>query len=311
MIVLFKKLHSSENKQDIEQKHEETEEELELRLNKQMKSINRRNKLKKFMFIVMVTIITIGSFKSLLSVEKNITSAEAVNDYSFVSEYLQNYFKYPKEATETDYLQRYMLDASWQVEYSFDHVNSAKSQNTDIYYVKPNTDGTLSFYAKETVVMNTKDDKDTTESFDIKLTIAKKNNGYLVIKPVEMVYTQLSSMSDDDKKAYEIQHVISEGSDCDDTEKAELQNTIDLFFKTYASDYSQARLLLNDPTSLDPINDNTTITLENITSARKTESKYNVEAKVIVSTGEMIKQNKTYKFVIDKVTNKILEMEEY
>lgn len=126
-----------------------------------------------------------------------------------------------------------------------------------------------------------------------------------------MVYTQLSSMSDEDKKAYEIQHTISEGSDCDDTEKAELQNTIDLFFKTYASDYSQARLLLNDPTSLDPINDNTTITLENITSARKTESKYNVEAKVIVSTGEMIKQNKTYKFVIDKVTNKILEMEEY
>lgn len=155
MIVLFKKLHSKketyEDNDNIENQ-EETEEQLEIRLEKKIKAINRRFKIKQLFTIILTIIVLIGSLKSLMTINVKPTSALAVNDYAFVEEYLMNYFKFPKEATETMYLEQFSV-GTWQVEYGFDRVQSANVQGIDIYFVKQNEDGSLSYYAKENLAI--------------------------------------------------------------------------------------------------------------------------------------------------------------
>lgn len=313
MVVLFKKLHKSKELKQNEQDEpiEESEEQLEERLQKKLKSNTRRYRIKRWLTMILMVLVSIGGFKSLISRDKPSASALAVNDYAFVEEYLQNYFRYPKETIENEFLTKFTIDEGWKVDYGFDTVKSAELKGVDIYFVKQNTDGSISYYVKNVLEMKDKEDKDIPEEFDLKITVAQKNGGYLVIKPLEMVYTQSIPMSDEDKKDYKNNHSTSSGTDCNETEKEELKNTVDLFLKTYVSDYSQARLLLQDPSKLDPVSPATKISVQNVVSARKTDKSYLVDVNVIIETGEILKQSRTYHFEIDKNTNKILEMEEY
>ena len=90
-----------------------------------------------------------------------------------------------------------------------------------------------------------------------------------------------------------------------------MQNTIQLFLKTYVSDYEQARLLMNDADMLDPVDANTTISPESFQSIRKTETEFIIDVSVVIVTNKTITQRQDYRFIVDQKTNKIMKMEEY
>ena len=145
---------------------------------------------------------------------------------------------------------------------------------------------------------------------NVKVSVAQAEGTYLVTSPVTMNYTQTQEMSDEAKASFQVSY-STEGTECSEQEKQELQTTIQLFLTTYASDFSQARLLMDDPADLDPLDPNTTITIESFGSIREKDEEYIVDAEVLLSNSQLIQQRQTIRFRVDQRTNKILEMEEY
>lgn len=94
--MLFKRLHKQPDK-DI-QEHpegnegpqvEHTEEELEAHLQKLMKRQRRIVRLKKAVLYLIIGIGLLGGFRSLAQERPDITPAVAVNDYSFLEDYIK------------------------------------------------------------------------------------------------------------------------------------------------------------------------------------------------------------------------------
>ncbi|WP_419895689.1 hypothetical protein, partial [[Clostridium] innocuum] len=99
--MLFKRLHKhldqgiEEHTGNEGQQVEHTEEELEAHLQKLMKRQRRFVRLKKAVLYLIVGIGLLGGFRSLAQERPDITPAVAVNDYSFLEDYIKNYYKYP------------------------------------------------------------------------------------------------------------------------------------------------------------------------------------------------------------------------
>lgn len=309
--MLFKKLHKKQTPEIDESEKEESIEELESRLQKQIKKKDRRLKIRKIIIYVVMFMIAFGSFKSLISVNKQQPYVLAVNDYAFVDEYVSNYFKWPKDAATTDYLTRFTnTSVTSSIEYDTNKTEAAVLNNSTIYSVKTNTDSSNTYYVKAALHIVDKDKKEQDKPMYIKVTTAQKNGGYIVVKPIEMAYTTISDLSDAEKKQYEV-NKNTEGTDCTDKEKTELTNTVALFLKTYAADYNQAKLLTATPTDLDPLDPKTTINIDAVNSVKQTSEKYIVDANVTLTTDDIVKQKRLYRFNIDKKTNKIMKLEEY
>ena len=68
---------------------------------------------------------------------------------------------------------------------------------------------------------------------------------------------------------------------------------------------------MDDPADLDPLDPNTTITIESFGSIREKNEEYIVDAEVLLSNSQLIQQRQTIRFRVDQRTNKILEMEDY
>lgn len=315
MVVLFKKLHRAkevpvdeEDARSSEEVRFNEGEELEVRLQKAMRKEKRLRRLKSVLYYALLLIVSLGSMKALLSSSSEPPYTLAANDYAFVDTYLSNYFQYPQDESLAAYLQGYSLDSSWKAEYALGDVQTAEVNDTEIYHVEKNDTG-FDYYAQMKVhVQTTEEAQDL--MLNVKVSVAQAEGTYLVTSPVTMNYTQTQEMSDEAKASFQVSYP-TEGTECSEQEKQELQTTIQLFLTTYASDFSQARLLMDDPADLDPLDPNTTITIESFGSIREKDEEYIVDAEVLLSNSQLIQQRQTIRFRVDQRTNKILEMEEY
>lgn len=294
-----------------EEKNIETEEELELRLQKMLKKQNRNTRIKRIIIYIMMLLIGIGGIKSLLMVEKESPYVQAINHYAFVEEYLQNYFAYPLTEENEQYLGLFAT-GQWRTEYDTNKIEKIQTTDCDIYHVEALKDkkDIYRYYSKVTLNTLNKDNKEETDTITVVLTIAEKQGAYAVVAPPMMNYTQSVALNDADVKELVMEEEEQQGTECTESERQELQNTIQLFVKTYMSDFTQARLLMENPDTLDPLDKNTKIELESFSNMRQTDDAYIVNVSAVLTTKEMLKQRRNYNFVIDKTTNKIMEMEE-
>ncbi len=299
--MLFKR------KEEVEERIE-TEEELEQRLQLQLKRQKQRIQVKKGFAYLLIALVVIGGLKSLFTINEDIPYVKAVNDYAFVEEYMTHYLHYPQNEEDRDYLELFALE-SWRCEYD-QQLETADIDDLTIYHVVHNDNDTDTYYMTIHLSIQTKDTQNENLPLYVKMTLAQRNDCYLVIAPIDMAYTQVAGMPDEMKEEFKRSQSM-EGEDCSDTEKQELEMTIQLFLKTYTADFEQARLLLMNPSTLDRLDPTTEISLEHVNSIRKTSKEYMIDADVLVISSQTLTQRRKYHFVIDQASNKILEMEEY
>lgn len=305
MCVLFKRKDNEEIEMVIE-----SDEDLENRLQTQLKRQRRHYYLKQVGLGILLLMVSAGGLKSLFTSGRDAPYVKAVNDYAFVDEYMGHYLRYPQTEEDSEYLQLFTVNSNWRSEYDNQRIETAEMSDLNIYHVVHNDNETNTYYFKTTLNTQTKDGQKENLPLYMKLTAVQQSDAYLVSEPIDMAYTQTVGLSDEDKKVYEKTQNM-EGDDCSQAEKEELENTVQLFLKTYVSDFEQARLLMMDPASLDPLDPSTELTLENVSSVRKNSKEYMLSADTIITSGQSIKQRRTYCFVIDQASNKILRMEEY
>lgn len=314
--MIFKRFHKRSNQEEkietVPAEKEQAEAEaknLEERLAAGIKKKRRRERIRCGIVSVLLALVSIGGLKSLF-MQQETHYLDATNEHAFVEEYLNYYFQYPQDDQSSAYLQEYALDSSWKADYEMGKVERAEVVDTEVYHVDPKDDGSNIYYIKTTLQLTPTDQKAQEQELYVRMTVARKNNGYLVTTPVSMNYTAIAEgMAKEDKESYQKEHA-AQGSDCSDQEKQELQTTIQLFLTTYVSDYEQAKLLMKDTSALDPLDSNTTMSVENYSSIRKTKDEYIVDADILIDSG-LLQQRQNYRFRISQDSNKIIEMEEY
>lgn len=304
--MLFKNLHKNDNK-DSDELVETTEEDLDKKYQRALKKCKRNARIKSCLLLLLLSLGIIGGYRALFTQPLIETSAEAINNYAFAEEYLNNYFAYPKSEEISTYLNQFTT-GSWLPTYD-SKVKEVSVSNVEIYKVKQLENKVLHVYAKINIKYNSQENKTDEKSMHVLLSILNKENRYLVNEPIKMQSNSIGAMSQEEKLAYTNNYAETEGTDCTEQEKIELENTMQLFFTTYAADYPQSQLLMEDPKSLDKLDENTKLQMDSIGSARKTEDRYYVNATVNVSTHEVLVQQRTYQLEIDVKTNKIKNME--
>lgn len=317
--MLFKKLHKKteapgkDTENDASELNEEDETLLEEQYQKLLKKRNRIERIKKLALILIIGIGLIGGYRSLADGGQKITIAKAINDYAFAEQYLQCYFQYPQTEQSSDYLQVFST-GNWSSDYDT-NVKKVVPADIKIYQVVPNnTDdsiGGITIYSKLKLRIEYSDDKEEIQELYTSLSAVQQNDKYVVTSPINMVSSDFSFMSDEEKKEYQKDMTEMEGQDLNDEEKEEMKNTIQLFLTTYATDLEQARLLMKNAADLKPLDPDTKITFVNLGTASQTDEECTVIADVTYETGKFLKQNRSIRFTFDRKTNKIIQMEVY
>ena len=302
--MLFKHKHTELAEEVIE-----SEADLERRIQTQIKKQKRRLYLRRIALSALLLIVGIGSLKSLFIDGKAVPYEKAINDYAFVQEYMEHYFHYPQTEEDDDYLQLFTVSTSWRNEYD-QQIEAAELSDLNIYHVERNDNDSNTYYFKANANVHPKEGENQSLPFYMKLTLVQRSDAYLVIAPINMACTQTAGTDDESKKAFEKTSDV-QGNDCSEAEKEELENTVRLFLKTYTGDFEQARLLMMNPEDLDPLDPSTEIALESVRNVQKSNTEYMVNADVLMTSGQVMIQRRTYCFVIDQASNKIIEMEEY
>ena len=317
--MLFKRLHKQPDK-DI-QEHlegnegrqvEHTKEELEAHLQKLMKRQRRIVRLKKAVLYLTVGIGLLGGFRSLAQERPDITPAVAVNDYSFLEEYIINYFTYPQSEESQQFLQEFTTGGSWNVSYD-QKIKSAEVETVDVYQVEPSDteEGRLTSYARVSLDLKDDEGKSKRQTAYIAIRSIQKDGRYIVDRPISMISTAPAAMNEDMKKGLETEKEDIKGTDCTEQEKQEITNTIQLFFTTYAADLEQARLLMQDPETLKPLDPDTKPVFVSLQSAIQNEDEIQADVIVRYETKELFQQERSVRFLFDRKTNKIISKEEY
>ena len=317
--MLFKRLHKHLD-QDIEEhtegsegkQVEHTEEELEAHLQKLMKRQRRIVRLKKAVLYLIVGIGLLGGFRSLAQERPDITPAVAVNDYSFLEDYIKNYYKYPQDEESQQFLQEFTTKGSWNVSYD-QKIKSAEVETVNVYQVEPSDteEGRLTSYARVSLKLKDDEGKRKRQTTYIAIRSIQKDGHYIVDRPISMISTAPAAMNEDMKKGLETEKEDIKGADCTEQEKQEITNTIQLFFTTYAADLEQARLLMQDPETLNPLDPDTKPVFVSLQSAIQNEDEIQADVIVRYETKETFQQERTVRFLFDRKTNKIISKEEY
>lgn len=316
--MIFKKFHKQEelnakelDKEVVNQSREtESQDELEKRLQKAIRSQNRRRKSKSILLAIVLIVGLIGGFKSLFTIQETTTSSTAVNDYAFAEKYLSAYFKYPKEEVDDDFIASF-TNGNWTIDYASNQVKKVDIKSVNVYQVTPVGQDTMEVYAHVNLDVIDKEDKAKTTETNVKVEIIHKDTSYLVNSPISMVYTDVSAMDESMKKTYIKDTSKVEGSDCSEQEKSELTNSVKLFLSTYNSDFTQAQLLMKNSFDLKPLDANTQMEFESLGLVKKDKENFNVTVTVLVKTGDVLMQRRNIKFIFEISSNKIVKMEEY
>ncbi|MCR0456885.1 conjugal transfer protein, partial [[Clostridium] innocuum] len=269
-------------------------------------------RLKKAVLYLIVGIGLLGGFRSLAQERPDITPAVAVNDYSFLEDYIKNYYKYPKDEESQQFLQEFTTGGSWNVSYD-QKIKSAEVGTVEVYQVEPSDteEGRLTSYASVSLDLKDDEGKRKRQTTYIAIRSIQKDGHYIVDRPISMISTAPAAMKEDMKKGLETEKEDIKGTDCTEQEKQEITNTIQLFFTTYAADLEQARLLMQDPETLKPLDPDTKPVFVSLQSAIQNEDEIQADVIVRYETKELFQQERSVRFLFDRKTNKIISKEEY
>lgn len=289
----------------------ESEEQLEERFQKALKKQRRHAKIKKYVVISVIGIGLIGGYRSLVTKETRNDAATAVNDYAFTESYLKNYFTYPQTDDTRAYLQQFTT-GTWSPEFDND-VKSVEMRDARVYQVTASQDdkGALTLYVKVELNILHANDKEEQKQIYTAVEVVKQNDKYIVDEPIAMVSTNYIAMSEEERKNAQKDDEQPSGKDLSEDEKKEIGNTIQLFLSTYGSDLEQARLLMESPASLKPLDPDTKISYISLGLTSQGDEDITAAANVLYTTGNYLKQNRNIRFTFDKKTNKIKQMEVY
>lgn len=235
-----------------------------------------------------------------------------MNDYSFLEDYIKNYYKYPQDEESQQFLQEFTTGGSWNVSYD-QKIKSAEVETVDVYQVEPSDteEGRLTSYASVSLDLKDDEGKRKRQTAYIAIRSIQKDGHYIVDRPISMISTSPAAMKEDMKKGLETEKEDIKGQDCTEQEKQEITNTIQLFFTTYAADLEQARLLMQDPETLKPLDPDTKPVFVSLQSAIQNEDEIQADVIVRYETKELFQQERTVRFLFDRKTNKIISKEEY
>lgn len=289
----------------------ESEEQLEERFQKALNEQRRHAKIKKYVVISVIGIGLIGGYRSLVTKETRNDAATAVNDYAFTESYLKNYFTYPQTDDTRAYLQQFTT-GTWSPEFDND-VKSVEMRDARVYQVTASQDdkGALTLYVKVELNILHANDKEEQKQIYTAVEVVKQNDKYIVDEPIAMVSTNYIAMSEEERKNAQKDDEQPSGKDLSEDEKKEIGNTIQLFLSTYGSDLEQARLLMESPASLKPLDPDTKISFVSLGLTSQDDEDITATANVLYTTGNYLKQNRNVRFTFDKKTNKIKQMEVY
>lgn len=311
--MIFSKLFNktSSDKDDNESL---TEEQLADKKMKLIKSINRRNMLKKIALYIFVGLGVLGGYRSLTSTTPTTTYNE-LQDQSFISEYLLNYYNYPSSESNQKYIEKFTYSTNnlHQKNDYTDEVASASVNSSQIYRVTVDDQekNTYNYYVKSNFDINLKEGSTKSTVIYNKITVAKKGSRYKVVRPINNIAYNIASITDEDVLS-DYKYESEEGStQVEDDVKSKIENTIDLFVKTYNDDLSQAKLLVNISGGLEPLDPNTRLEFERITNSSSDDTTYFVECAIIERYSSYSSATKNYHFEIDIDKNKITKMEVY
>lgn len=285
-----------------------TSDELQKQKIKLFKSIRRKAIIKKIILVIVLFFGVLGGYKALLSSGNNQTYDE-LKDQAFINNYLASYYSYPQSDDAKEFLKDFSFDDScWKIDFTqeVEFLNTKEIVVYDVTLVDE-INQIYDYYIKSIYDLKIKDEELTTKTVYNKVTIAKNKNSYLVIRPIINVENETTAISDKNFYVYE----QKKGNESvDDSTKLEIENTLNLFLKTYNNDINQARLLVTYPDQLYPLDSNTKLELNSIQSTSKSKDSYYVDCTVNQICNEY-KQIHKYHFEIDIEKNKINVMEVY
>lgn len=299
------------NRADDEKEEEVSLEELQERKMRMVKSIRRKALIKRILLIVVLFFGVAGGYKALFDTGKE-NNYDELRDQAFVSAYITDYYSYPRSDETKERLKNFSLsEDAYNYEYTGD-VESVDVRSVTIYNTE-NLDSInqiYSYYIKCTYDVKVKDSETAVNTVFNKITVAKNNDKYKVIRPVTNIKNEAEAVKDKDvldSYSYD----PDKGSESADEEtKSDVKNTIELFLKTYNDDITQARLLFLEPDKLLPLDDNTSLELNSMNDVTKSEDTYYVNCTLKQTVSEM-KMILKYHFEIDIEKNKVKVMEVY
>ena len=309
--MLFKKIHKveMESKHENDETEELSEEELEFQFQRQLRKLNFKRKIKNILIYSVIGLALIGGYKSLFQVEKK-TPHEEIENQSFITQYIKNYYVYPKTDETNEFLKLYTSQTDISNDFN-QNLERGEITSCEIYKVESDEkkDNVLHYYVSADYKTKMKEKEASTEKIYCKISVAKVNDSYLVIRPISNVSHERKVVDDKeilDSFKFEA-HTTTQT--LDDDQKKEIENTITLFLKTYNEDIVQARLLTTDPSIIDALDLNTKLALDHMNDCSSDDENIYVTAQINANYKDIYISKRNYYFVIDKEKNKIKNME--
>lgn len=300
---------------DPDKKREDTkpqlaEETVYAKLLKSIEPFERKQRIKHFAYILFILFGLLGGYMSFLPSQANQEALAASETQTFVKTYINNYYTYPSTPELDAYFAKYSLNSQWRNVFD-NNVAAAVPSNIEIYKVTPHEDDRYTdyyLYFQETITW--KDGGSESYLHDIKLTLFKAKNSYLVASPVIMNGLEIHEVDKETKD--DMQYEPASGNEqLSEETKKEVTDSLSLFLKTYSTNYDQAVLLVDHKDMLNKISRNVSLELDSIVSCTKDSRTYYVEAVVKETLGSYSTNKKKVHFEINIEKNKITEMEEY
>jgi len=305
--MLFKR--KEKVKQIEECQSEETVKELR---DRQMRKQIRIDKFKRWIFNAFIILGLLGGYLSFVKTDSQDNIAEATASQTFVKTYLEQYFTYPMDDAAKDYLKSYTLSNDWRVQYDRS-IQSVHVDGSEVYKVLSPSKEVTSYYVYVDVTMTLLDEEKQEISdkyrLSVRLNLAREGGGYLIVEPLKMTTQTINAIPEEERTKFELE--ISEGKEqLTNEEKAEVQETLRLFYATYSSNIAQARLLVMN-LNLEDLDENTVLEFESLDRCSKDEATYYVTASLSETIAEKMTQKKNVYIEIDIEKNKIKKVEEY
>lgn len=303
--MLFKR------KEKLIEEHPTEETISELR-DKQMRKQINRDRIKRWIINVFIVFGLLGGYLSYLKTDSQDNIAEAAASQTFVKTYLEQYFSYPMDDAANAYLKQYTLDNSWRVEYDR-AVKEVSVEGSEVYKVLSPTKEITSFYVYLDISMISVDEEKQEISdkyrLSVRLDLAREQGGYLIVEPLKMTAQAIEAIAEEEREKFVLE--MSEGKEqLTDQEKANVQETLRLFYATYSNNIAQAKLLVMD-LDLENLDSNTTLVFTSLNRCTKDDTTYYATAALTEIIADKMIQKKNVYVEIDIEKNKIKKMEEY
>ena len=311
--MLFRRKDNFEKKKELEVSDEQELSDTRKRKLQLLKKIERKRKIKNAVVYLIIGFGLFGGYRFLFSTDE-IQVVDQISDSNFVENYVSAYFSYPRTEQQDELVKTFTMHSNSKVTYAQD-LENASILDISIYEVETLSTSTgdefYRYYGHAKMKSKNEDSDEQVTDISFSVDMAKRNNSYLVIRPVEMQYKLIAAIEDDSLiEKYKLEQKSTSDS-VKDEEYQEVEQAVVLFLKTYNSDYNQAKLLIEDSQVLDELDMNSLLSLESITSMTKDDDNYCINAKIKNEYSGFGSLESEYYLVLSTHNYKVKKMEVY